>query len=54
MISEKINELCKIKGHMWYTNKRINIKKEDGVYSIPIEIICVRCSKIEKYEKNKK
>jgi len=41
------NKLCKIKGHMWYTHERVEIKKKDGIYSIPKEIRCVRCGKIK-------
>ena len=44
------NELCKLKGHMWYFSKRKDVQREDGIYSVAIERICVRCSKIEKLE----
>ncbi len=40
-------KLCKLKGHMWYCNKRTEVKREDGIYSICIEKKCARCGKIE-------
>ena len=40
--------LCKLKGHMWYTNKREEVKRNDGIYSIPIEKTCARCGEIKK------
>ena len=44
------NELCKLKGHMWYCSKRTDIRKEDGTYSIAIEKTCTRCLKKENLE----
>lgn len=38
-----MNELCKLKGHMWYTSKRKEVKRDDGLYSVPIEVKCTRC-----------
>ena len=32
-----MNELCKLKGHMWYTSKREIIRKYDDDVYIPIE-----------------
>ncbi len=43
-----LNELCKKKGHMWYSNKRILSKSESGIYSICVEKRCTRCGAIEK------
>lgn len=42
-----MNELCKLKGHMWYTYERVEVKREDGIYSIPKEIRCARCREIK-------
>ena len=49
-----MNELCKLKGHMWYTSKRelivdnnISISIEKCcARSIPIEKCCARCGMI--------
>ncbi len=46
-----MNELCKLKGHMWYSSKRINVEKEDGKYSVCVEQTCARCGKTQKIEK---
>ncbi len=43
----KMNELCELKGHMWYTSKRKDVKRYDGIYSIAIERCCARCGKTE-------
>jgi hypothetical protein len=43
-----MNELCKIKGHMWYTSERKDVKKKDGIYSVPVKIECARCGEIKK------
>lgn len=42
-----MNELCKLKGHMWYTTKRKKVKRYDGLYSVSIEVTCARCGKIK-------
>ena len=42
-----MNELCKLKGHMWYCNKRKEVKKDDGIYSVCIEQKCARCGEIK-------
>jgi len=38
-----MDELCKIKGHMWYTSKRKQVKRDDGFWSVPTEKQCARC-----------
>ena len=38
-----MNELCKLKGHMWYFSKRRDVQKEDGMHSIATERCCARC-----------
>jgi hypothetical protein len=43
-----MNELCELKGHMWYANKREEVQKEDGIYSVCVEKRCVRCGIVEK------
>ena len=45
-----MNELCKLKGHMWYASKRKNVQREDGIYSVAIEQQCARCGEVEKIE----
>jgi len=42
-----MNELCKLKGHMWFCNKRTNVKKKDGIYNVCIEKKCARCGETE-------
>lgn len=42
-----MNELCELKGHMWYCNKRKDVEREDGIYSICIEEKCARCGEIK-------
>ena len=42
-----MNELCKIKGHMWYTSKRKILKKDTVSWSIPSERKCARCGEAE-------
>ena len=48
----RINELCKIKGHMLYVSKRKDVERKDGVYSVAIEKYCARenCDYIENIE----
>lgn len=42
-----MNELCELKGHMWYSSKRTEVVKSDGVYSVHTEITCARCGEIK-------
>ena len=42
-ILEPENELCKLKGHMWYVLSRKEVKKDDGRYSVPDKLYCSRC-----------
>ena len=42
-----MNELCKLKGHMWFYTNRIEIEKEDGLYSVATKKQCARCGKVE-------
>ena len=42
-----MNELCKLKGHMWYCHKRTEVKKDVGLFSICTEKKCARCGKVE-------
>ncbi len=42
-----MNELCALKGHMWFCNKRTEVYKQDGIYSVCTEKKCARCGKIE-------
>jgi len=42
-----MNKLCELKGHMWFCNKRKEVKREDGIYSICTEVKCARCGKVE-------
>ena len=46
-----MNELCKLKGHMWFASKRKDIQRKDGRYSIMIERKCARCGEVEVVEK---
>ncbi len=43
-----MNELCKLKGHMWFFSKRTDVKKKDGIYSLATEKECTRCREIKK------
>lgn len=43
-----MNELCKLKGHMWYFSDRIEIEREDGIYSVATKRHCARCGVVEK------
>ncbi len=48
-----MNELCKLKGHMWTSIGRVEKKREDEIYSICIKKECIRCGKItDKIVKN--
>jgi len=38
-----MNELCLLKGHMWYYLARKEVIKEDGVYSTATKKRCSRC-----------
>ena len=42
-----MNELCTLKGHMWYYFARKEVQREDGVYSVATKKCCARCSKEE-------
>jgi len=42
-----MNEFCNLKGHMWYCNKRKDVKREDGIYSVCVEQKCARCGEIK-------
>lgn len=38
-----MNELCKLKGHMWFCCERKLEKVEDGYLSVCIKKRCARC-----------
>jgi len=38
-----MNELCKLKGYMWFFSKRKDVQKKDGLYSMATEKCCARC-----------
>jgi len=45
-----MNSLCNLKGHMWYYTNRIDIEKEDGLYSVATKKQCVRCRQTEELD----
>jgi len=42
-----MNKLCRLKGHMWYTSKREQVKRDDGFWSVPTEEQCARCGELK-------
>jgi hypothetical protein len=43
-----MNELCKLKSHMWFYTNRKEVEREDGLYSVATKKQCSRCGEIKR------